>query len=95
MRFIKDLFLCVALFLAVPAVADVASIAPSALQCEYEASPVLDIQNPRLSWINLNAAQAQGVEQTAYRIRVATSPDFAQTVWDTGKVTSAESAFIT
>ncbi len=95
MRFIKDLFLCVALFLAVPAVADVASIAPSALTCEYEASPVLDIQNPRLSWINLNAAQAQGVEQTAYRIRVATSPDFAQTVWDTGKVTSAESAFIT
>ena len=95
MRFLKCLLLCVALAFAVPAVADVASIAPSALTCEYEASPVLDIQNPRLSWINLNAAQAQGVEQTAYRIRVATSPDFAQTVWDTGKVTSAESAFIT
>ena len=84
MRLLKCLFLCVALSFTVPAAADVASIAPSALQCEYESSPVLDIQNPRLSWVNLNAAQAQGVEQPAYRIRVATSPDFSQTVWDTG-----------
>ena len=65
MRFLKCLLLCVALAFAVPAVADVASIAPSALQCEYAASPVLDIQNPRLSGINLDGGQYQGDVQTA------------------------------
>ncbi|MBO5984127.1 MAG: alpha-L-rhamnosidase N-terminal domain-containing protein, partial [Rikenellaceae bacterium] len=95
MRFFQNLILCVALFVALPAVADEASITPSDLTCEYDSAPVLDIQNPRLSWINLNPTKMQGAAQSAYRIRVATSPDFSQTVWDTGKVTSAESAFIT
>ena len=49
-----------ALLLTLPAVAAVSTIAPSALQCEYDASPVLDIQNPRLSWVNLNPAKVQG-----------------------------------
>ena len=84
-----------ALLLTLPAVAAVATIAPSALQCEYESSPVLDIQNPRLSWVNLNPAKVQGAAQTAYRIRVSSTPDFSALVWDTGKVASEESAFIT
>ena len=94
MRFFQNLILCVALFVALPAVADEASITPSDLTCEYDSSPVLDIQNPRLSWINLNPTKMQGAAQSAYRIRVATSPDFSQTVWDTGKVTSAESGVV-
>ena len=86
--------LVVSLFTA--AAAPLAStIEPSQLTCEYESSPVLDIQNPRLSWINLNPAKVQGAAQTAYRIRVAATPDFSTTVWDTGKVSSRESAFIT
>ncbi|MBR0332917.1 MAG: alpha-L-rhamnosidase N-terminal domain-containing protein, partial [Alistipes sp.] len=95
MKLLKQLLLAAALVVAIPAVADVANIVPSALTCEYEASPVLDIQNPRLSWINLNPSQTQGVEQSAYRIRVATSPDFKEVVWDSGKELSSESAFIT
>ena len=87
----------VALFSTLTAMADgTATITPAALTCEYAADPVIDIQNPRLSWINQNTARQQGAAQTAYRIRVATSPDdFSAPVWDTGKVRSAESAFIT
>ena len=95
MKLLKQLLLAAALVVAIPAVADVANIVPSALTCEYESSPVLDIQNPRLSWVNLNPTQRQGAAQSAYRIRVATSPDFKEVVWDTGKELSSESAFIT
>ena len=65
------------------------------LRCEYATDPLIDIAAPRLSWINSNLSQARGVEQTAYRVRVATSPDgFDNPVWDSGKVLSKESAFV-
>ena len=65
------------------------------LRCEYAADPLIDIAAPRFSWINSNLSQARGVEQTAYRVRVATSPDgFDNPVWDSGKVLSKESAFV-
>ena len=70
-------------------------ISPVQLTCEYDDDALIDIQNPRLSWINQNIRQAPGVSQTAYRIRVASgSPDFGTPVWDTGKVLSDESAYI-
>ena len=71
-----------------------ATISPIDLRCEYEISPLLDKQQPRLQWINSNPKLRQGARQTAYRIRVATSASFDTTVWDTGKVSSSESAFI-
>ncbi|MBQ2415509.1 MAG: alpha-L-rhamnosidase N-terminal domain-containing protein [Alistipes sp.] len=65
------------------------------LRCEYATDPLIDIAAPRLSWINSNLSQARGVEQTAYRVRVATSPEgFDNPVWDSGKVLSKESAFV-
>ena len=65
------------------------------LRCEYAADPLIDIAAPRLSWINSNLSQVRGVEQTAYRVRVATSPEgFDNPVWDSGKVLSKESAFV-
>ena len=65
------------------------------LRCEYAADPLIDIAAPRLSWINSNLSQARGVEQTAYRVRVATSPEgFDNPVWVSGKVLSKESAFV-
>ena len=96
-RFYLLLVAIVALALSAAAAVDgTSTITPAQLTCEYDADPVIDIQNPRLSWINQNTARLQGAAQTAYRIRVATSPDdFSQTVWDTGKVHSSESAFIT
>ena len=73
-----------------------ATIAPVSLTCEYEPSPLLDIQNPRLSWVNENSRHLKGAAQTAYRIRVAQSADgFDAPLWDTGKVASSASAFIT
>lgn len=71
------------------------SIDPTVLTCEYSDEAVIDIMNPRLSWVNANPEGIQGAAQTAYRIRVATSPDgFRKPVWDTGKVMSEESTFI-
>ena len=72
------------------------SIQPADLTCEYQATPLLDIQNPRFAWINANPASRKGAAQTAYRIRVADSADgFDNPVWDSGKVESDDSAFIT
>lgn len=72
------------------------SIQPADLTCEYQATPLLDIQNPRFAWINANPASRKGAAQTAYRIRVADSADgFDNPVWDSGKVKSDDSAFIT
>ncbi|MBR7096251.1 MAG: hypothetical protein IKC78_00595, partial [Alistipes sp.] len=72
-----------------------ASIKPVTLTCEYAANPLLDIQNPHLAWVNQNPAMTQGAAQTAYRVRVATSADgFNKPYWDSGKVSSSESAFI-
>lgn len=72
-----------------------ASIKPATLTCEYATNPLLDIQNPRLAWVNQNPAMTQGAAQTAYRVRVATSADgFNKPYWDSGKVSSSESAFI-
>ncbi len=73
-----------------------ATITPVSLTCEYGSSPLLDIQNPRLSWVNENLKHRRGAAQTAYRIRVAESVDgFDAPLWDSGKVESCNSAFIT
>ena len=71
------------------------NIAPVDLTCEYAECPLIDIQNPRLAWVNSNEKGIQGAAQTAYQIQVALgSDDFRTLVWDSGKVASAESAFI-
>ena len=71
------------------------AIVPARLTCEYAAEPLIDMQHPRLSWIDLNPSGFKGAAQTAYRIRVTDSPDgFDSPLWDTGRVESAESAFI-
>lgn len=58
---------------------------PSNLKVEYSDAPLgLDEPAPRLAW------HSPVTRQTAYRIRVATSPRFASAdmVWDSGKVAS-------
>ena len=65
------------------------SIEPTELRCEYAENPLIDIQNPRLSWINSNEAEIQGAAQSAYQIQVALGcDDFKNLVWDSGKVSS-------
>ncbi len=62
---------------------------------EYAPQPLgLDTPHPRLSWILDSDARDQS--QSAYHIRVATSPDRlgAPDVWDSGKQTSRQSVLV-
>ena len=66
------------------------------LICEYKINPLgIDIANPRLSW-QLSASD-NNVMQSAYEIRVASSPEklnSKQLVWSSGRVTSSQSVSV-
>lgn len=67
-----------------------------ALICEYKTNPMgIDIAKPRLSW-QLSATE-NNVMQSAYEIRVASSPSQLNSnklVWSTGKVKSSQSVSV-
>jgi alpha-L-rhamnosidase len=73
-------------------------LTPDKLVCEYMVDPIgLDVRQPRLSW--QASAPRRGARQTAYQIRVASSPaalagSTAGALWDTGKVRSDRSLHI-
>ena len=74
-----------------------ANLTPTQLTCEYlKHEPLIDIQNPRLSWINIAQLGERGQAQTAWQIRVATSkkklPD--ADLWDSGKIQSEQSTCV-
>lgn len=76
-----------------------AGIKPVRLTCEYLLNPsVIDVPNPRLSWINVADEGERGQFQTAWEIRVAESEETLQAgkelVWSSGKVISSESVNI-
>ncbi|MBV6639531.1 MAG: family 78 glycoside hydrolase catalytic domain [Cyclobacteriaceae bacterium] len=69
-------------------------VSPIDLTCEYLKDPtVVDVANPKLSWINISTDNDRAQRQTAYQIRVASSksgltdPD----LWDSEKVSSEQS----
>jgi alpha-L-rhamnosidase len=64
-------------------------LAPSGLRVEYMAHPLVDVPQPRFSWVLNHAARGQG--QSACQVVVSQQPDFAEPVWDTGKLASPES----
>jgi len=71
---------------------------PVHLRCESVSNPLgIDVANPHLSWQS-DSTERNWV-QTAYQIVVSTSPspalDASAEVWDSGKITSAESVGIT
>ncbi|KRF10001.1 alpha-L-rhamnosidase [Paenibacillus sp. Soil766] len=73
------------------------TIRVSNCKTEYTHNPIgLDVLKPRLFW-QLHAAQS-GVVQSAYQIRVATSPDKLEhnqaDMWDSGKVSSNASTHV-
>jgi len=89
--------------LSVPTVAVLAGLEPTQLRCEYRIDPAgLDVASPRLSWVV--HAEEQRQKQTAYRIRVASSPerlnreiganDDSPPLWDSGKVASDQTIHI-
>ncbi|RZK61873.1 MAG: alpha-L-rhamnosidase, partial [Pedobacter sp.] len=65
-------------------------IEPIYLRSEYKVNPVIDIENPRLSWELISKEYNQ--IQVAYQIIVASSPELIEQnkadVWDSGKVLS-------
>ncbi|HLP74191.1 MAG TPA: family 78 glycoside hydrolase catalytic domain [Bacteroidales bacterium] len=72
------------------------SIVPAGLMCEnLKNPPVIDIKNPRLSWINEDPQFTRGQVQTAYQVMVASNledllsgkPD----LWNSGKIRSSQS----
>jgi alpha-L-rhamnosidase len=70
-----------------------ATLTPSKLTCEYLTNPaVVDVLQPRLSWINSAPDDKRGCFQTAWQIVVASSPDKlgSPDLWDSGKVPSEQ-----
>jgi len=70
------------------------ALTPVQLTCEYLRNPaVVDVDQPRLSWINLAPDQVRGETQTAWQIRVASSLDKLEDpdLWDSGKQLSDQS----
>jgi alpha-L-rhamnosidase len=72
-------------------------ISPTKLTCEYLENPdVVDVQQPRLAWINIADKGERGQAQTAYQIKVASSKDKLSNpdLWDSQRVLSSESTRI-
>lgn len=70
------------------------------LKVEHLRAPIqLDMQQPRLSWkIRIHDPEAKKIEQTSYRIMVASSPKLLEKnitdLWDSGVVASDQSILI-
>ena len=73
-----------------------AQVVPTALRCEYlQNPPVIDVVNPRLSWVNIAQEGDRGQLQTAWEIKVASSREKLLNnqadLWSSGKVMSGQS----
>jgi len=71
------------------------SLVPGQLTCEYLEYPaVVDVPQPHLAWINIAGENERGQSQTAWQIRVASSPEQLDDpdLWDSGKQLSDQSA---
>lgn len=93
--------LLVAIAAAGLALAPAASAAVTAdqLRCEYRVDPLaVDTARPRLSWVVRGSPRERGLRQTAYRILVASDPARLRRgegdLWDSGRVSSADTAQI-
>ncbi len=65
----------------------------SELRCEYLDNPLgMDVREPRLSWVVPNTVR--GDLQTAYRVKVSSTPAGEGDLWDSGKVASGESIHV-
>lgn len=72
-------------------------IHPVKLNCEYLENPaVVDVLQPRLSWVNVADDNERGQFQSAWQVRVASSENqLAEAdLWDSGKIESNESTRI-
>lgn len=87
----RFLFLILLIF---PGIYALAKISPEKLTCEYLKNPsVVDVVQPRLSWINIAEKGERGQMQTAWQIRVATTEKKLKQadLWDSQKVSGEQS----
>jgi alpha-L-rhamnosidase len=89
-------YLIVLFFLTVFTATAEAEITPTRLRCEYLENPmVVDVQNPRLSWVNIATEGDRGQIQSAWEIRVAGTKEKLLNgqadLWSSGKVLSSQS----
>jgi alpha-L-rhamnosidase len=86
-------FLCSLFALQIVASLCFAQVKVDGLLCENRSNPIgLDVTVPRFSWKLLS--DRRDVMQTAYRVEVSESAGFHNYVWDSGKVKSDSSVFI-
>ena len=74
-----------------------AKVVPVKLTCEYLENPsVVDVLQPRLSWINIAGDGERGQFQSAWQVRVSSSNlNMEQAdLWDSGKITGQQSTRI-
>jgi alpha-L-rhamnosidase len=72
-------------------------LVPAQLRCEYLENPsVVDVLQPRLSWINMAHENERGQKQTAWQVRVASSKEELDQadLWDSEKRISDQSTRI-
>jgi alpha-L-rhamnosidase len=72
----------------------IAQIKPVKLTCEYMNNPtVVDVRQPRLSWVNIAGENDRGQAQTAWQVRVASKKDKLQSpdMWDSKRVQGNQS----
>lgn len=85
---------CVLFAMQLLAVVCCAQVKVNNLLCENRTNPLgMDVVQPRFSW-QLNSDKRNEM-QTAYRVEVSESPEFHGHVWDSGKISSDSSVFIT
>lgn len=81
-------FLVIAGFTFTSCTNSTSDLTPVNLRTEYKIDPVVDTENPRLSWEL--TSEVRGQVQTAYQILVATSPELLSVdkadLWDSEKV---------
>lgn len=75
------------------------ALVPGQLTCEYLIDPpVIDVTQPRLSWVNMAPGGERGQHQTAYQVQVATSEELLAAdqpdSWDSEKVASDQSFLV-
>ncbi len=81
-------FMVIAGFTIASCTNSASDLTPVNLRTEYKIDPVVDAENPRLSWEL--TSEVRGQVQTAYQILVATSPELLEAgkadLWDSEKV---------
>jgi alpha-L-rhamnosidase len=89
--FRKIILLVLCVVAGIPAIAQKLQLAE--LTTEYKTDPIgLDVTTPRFSWILVSPQR--DILQTAYELRIGTDANLKSIAWQTGKVTSDQSAFV-